>query len=232
MSLHTSQHGHLKNSTTINAGGSLERREPSYPRWECKSVHPLWRTIQRGFQTLSNKVPCDPAIPCLGMDPGKTKFSRYCTLTIMAALDTLAKIRKKPECRRTGERLKKPGSGQLSSVQSLSCVRLYATPWIAAYQASVSITNSRSSLRLVSIRPVMPSSHLILCHPLFSESTQIHKPRHRRMKGSHFQSQGRARDDHTRWTKWDEVSPVITSRRNPNMETNELLYKTVTASYT
>ena len=166
MSLHTSQHGHLKNSTTINAGGSVERREPSYPGWECKSVHPLWRTIQRGFQTLSNKVPCDPAIPCLGMDPGKTKFSRYCTLTIMAALDTLAKIQKKPKCRRTGEWLKKPGSGQLSSVQSLSCVRLYATPWIAVYQASLSITNSRSSLRLVSIGPVMPSSHFILCRPL------------------------------------------------------------------
>ena len=173
-----------------------------------------------------------PSHPMPGHGSRETKISRYCTPTIMAALDTLTKIQKKPKCRRTGEWLKKPGSGQLSSVQSLSCVRLYATPWIAAYQASLSITNSRSSLRLVSIRPVMPSSHLILCHPLFSESTQIHKARHSRMKGSHFQSQGRARDDHTRWTKWDEVSPVITSRRNPNMETNELLYKTVTASYT
>ena len=53
-----------------------------------------------------------------------------------------------------------------SSVQSLSCVRLFATPWIAACQASLSITNSRSSLRLTSIESVMPSSHLILCHPL------------------------------------------------------------------
>ena len=87
----------------------MERREPSYPGWECKSVHPLWRTIQRGFQTLSNKVPCDSAIPCLGMDPGKTKISRYCMPTITAALDILAKIQKKPECRRTGEWLKKPG---------------------------------------------------------------------------------------------------------------------------
>ena len=47
-----------------------------------------------------------------------------------------------------------------------SCVRLFATPWITARQASLSITNSRSSLRLVSIESVMPSSHLILCHPL------------------------------------------------------------------
>ena len=53
-----------------------------------------------------------------------------------------------------------------SSVQSLSCVRLFAAPWIAARQASLSITNSRSSLRLRSIESVMPSSHLILCRPL------------------------------------------------------------------
>ena len=53
-----------------------------------------------------------------------------------------------------------------SSVQSLSRVRLFVTPWIAARQASLSITNSRSSLKLMSIESVMPSSHLILCHPL------------------------------------------------------------------
>ena len=55
---------------------------------------------------------------------------------------------------------------QFSSVQSLSRVRLFATPWIAAHQASLSITNSQSSLKLISIELVMPSSHLILCHPL------------------------------------------------------------------
>ena len=55
---------------------------------------------------------------------------------------------------------------QFSSVQSLSRVRLFVTPWIAARQASLSITNSQSSLRLMSIESVMPSSHLILCHPL------------------------------------------------------------------
>ena len=54
----------------------------------------------------------------------------------------------------------------ISSVQSLSCVRLFATPWIAARQSSLSITNSRSSLRFESIKSVMPSSHLILCRPL------------------------------------------------------------------
>ena len=55
---------------------------------------------------------------------------------------------------------------QFSSVQSLSRVRLFATPWIAARQASLSITISRSSLRLTSIKSVMPSSHLILGRPL------------------------------------------------------------------
>ncbi|XDA76100.1 hypothetical protein R6Z07M_006240 [Ovis aries] len=54
----------------------------------------------------------------------------------------------------------------VSSVQLLSRVRLFATPGIAARQASLSITNSRSSLRLTSIESVMPSSHLTLCCPL------------------------------------------------------------------
>ena len=52
-----------------------------------------------------------------------------------------------------------------SSVQSRSCVWLFATPWIAAHQASQSITNCRSSLKLMSIESVMPYTHLILCHP-------------------------------------------------------------------
>ena len=55
---------------------------------------------------------------------------------------------------------------QFSSVQLLSCVRHFVTPWIAAHQASLSITNSRSSPKLMSIESVMPSSHLILCCPL------------------------------------------------------------------
>ena len=59
--------------------------------------------------------------------------------------------------------VRQPASVQFSS---LSCVRLFATPWTAACQASLSITNSRSSLRLISIESVMPSNHLILCRPL------------------------------------------------------------------
>ena len=62
-------------------------------------------------------------------------------------------------------RAQEPQVAQFCSVQSLSLVQLFATPWIAAHQASLSITNSRSSLRLLSIESVMPSSHLILCPP-------------------------------------------------------------------
>ena len=62
--------------------------------------------------------------------------------------------------------LQKLSTDGQSSVQSLSRVRLFATPWTAARQASLSITNSRSSLKLMPIELVMPSNHLILCRPL------------------------------------------------------------------
>ena len=57
-------------------------------------------------------------------------------------------------------------NGTLNSVQSLSCVLLFATPWTAARQASLSNTNPRSPRKFMSIESVMPSNHLILCHPL------------------------------------------------------------------
>ena len=57
-------------------------------------------------------------------------------------------------------------TNQFSSVQSLIRVQLFATPWTAARQASLSITNSWSLFKLMSIESVMPSNHLILCHPL------------------------------------------------------------------
>ena len=55
---------------------------------------------------------------------------------------------------------------QFSSVQSLSCAWLFATPWTTACQASLSFTNSQSLLKLISIKLMMPSNHLILCHPV------------------------------------------------------------------
>ena len=70
----------------------------------------------------------------------------------------------------------KPASVQFSSVQSLSRVWLFETPWIAAHQTSLSITNSRSLLKHMSIELVMPSSHLILCIAP-SNSNPRHIPR-------------------------------------------------------
>ena len=58
----------------------------------------------------------------------------------------------------------------ISSVHSLTHVQLFVTPWTAARQASLSITNSQSSLKLMSVESVMPSKHLILCHPLLLPS--------------------------------------------------------------
>ena len=62
--------------------------------------------------------------------------------------------------------LREPGAAVRAAVQSLSRVRLFATPWTAARQASLSSTISQSLLKLMSIELVMPSNHLILCHPL------------------------------------------------------------------
>ena len=64
------------------------------------------------------------------------------------------------------KQLREKISSSFSSVQLLSRVQLFGTPWIAEHQASLSITNSRSSLELMSIESVMPFSHLILCHSL------------------------------------------------------------------
>ena len=64
------------------------------------------------------------------------------------------------------EKVRQNSNNFIRSDQLLSHVQLFATPWIAACQASLSITNSWSSLRLTSIESVIPSSHLILCHPL------------------------------------------------------------------
>ena len=63
-----------------------------------------------------------------------------------------------------------------SSVQSLSCVQLFATPWIAACQASLSFTNSQSLLKLVFVDLVIPSNHLILCHPFSSRLQSFPAP--------------------------------------------------------
>ena len=97
---------------------------------------------------------------------------------------------------------------QFSSVQSLSCVRLFATPWIVAHQASLSITNSQSLLKLTSIESVMPFSHLILCRPLLllppiPPSIRV------------FSNESTL---HIRWPKyWSFSFSIISSKVNPGL---------------
>ena len=115
--------------------------------WLCKLVEPLLKTVRK-FLKLKIELPYDPAISLLGIYAKKMK-------------NTNSKRYMHPNVHQFSS------VHSLTSVQALSRVQLFATPWIAAHQASLSITNSRSSLKLTSIESVMPSSHLILCRPLF-----------------------------------------------------------------
>ena len=100
------------------------------------------------------------------------------------------------------------GLHQFSSVQSLSRVRLSATPRIAARQASLSVTNSRSSLKLMSIESVMPSSHLILCRPLL-----LLPPIPPSIRG--FSNESTL---HMRWPKyWSFSFSIIASEEHPGL---------------
>ena len=117
----------------------------------------------------------EPSTALLGISPREMKtyfYAEICTQRFVAALFVVTQNRKLPKCPSVHEWLNKPwsiygeASVQFSSFQSLSRVRLFETPWITARQASLSITNSQSLPKLMSIESVMPSSHLILCHPL------------------------------------------------------------------
>ena len=91
-------------------------------------------------------VPISQSIPPL-LSPGNDKFVFYiCDFTSVLQISLFLPF-------------------LFSSVQSLSCIWLFVTPWTEARQASLSITNSQSLLKLMSIELVMPSNHLILCHP-------------------------------------------------------------------
>ena len=98
-----------------------------------------------------------------------------CTPIFTAAMFTIARIWKQPRRPLADEWIRKLWYIYTMeySVQSLSHVRLFVTPLILAHQASLSITNSRSLLKLKSIESVMPSSHLILCRPLLLLSQSL-----------------------------------------------------------
>ena len=106
-------------------------------------------------------------LPLLKTSTSKFKNPKYPSIWI-SEIRSQQGIKKENERKRADS--KQPmcafSSVQFSSLQSLSRVQLFVTPWITARQASLSITNSLSSPKLVCIQSVMPYSHLILCHPL------------------------------------------------------------------
>ena len=123
--------------------------------WSLSQEDPLEKEMATHSSTLSWKIP--------GTDESDRPQSmgsqrvRHDWATSLHFTNILAW-----EIPRTGE----SGGLQSSSVQSLSRVQLFATPWTTAHQASLSISNSWSLPKLMSIESVMPSNHLILCHPL------------------------------------------------------------------
>ena len=76
--------------------------------WECKLIQPLWRTVWRFLKKLKIELPCDPAIPLLGIYPEKTIIqNESCTIMFIAALFTIVRTWKKPKCPLTDEWIKK-----------------------------------------------------------------------------------------------------------------------------
>ena len=116
-----------------------------------------------------NKTTIWPSNPTSRHIPrGNQNWKRHMYQMFIGELFKIARTWKQPRCPSTDEWIKKLWYIYTMKylVQSLSHVQLFATPWNKAHQASPSTTNSWSSLRLTSIESVMPSSHLILCHPL------------------------------------------------------------------
>ena len=118
----------------------------------------------RSYEPQHTRPPCPSPTP--GVYPNSCPLSGWCHLTISSSVIHFS------SCLQS---FPTSGSFQMSqffsSVQSLSHVQLSATPWTTALQASLSIANSRSLLKFISIELVMPSNHLILCHPLLLPSS-------------------------------------------------------------
>ena len=149
-------------------------RTSDYKSYSHQSSKVLWNRIE---SPEINPCTCGQLIYDKG---GKTKeswkdslFNKWCwenwtaTCKKMKLDHSFKPHLKKNNKFKMDKRPKCETSVQFSSFQSLSRVRLFVTRWITARQASLTITNSRSSLKLMSIESVMPSSHLILCRPLF-----------------------------------------------------------------
>ena len=170
LSLHTCQNGyHQKDHKSrcwrvcwgkgilIHCGLEYELVQPQYGgKWKA-----IWRLLRK----LKTELPYDPTIPLLGIQLKKIKTQIWKDQMFIGCLYILNIINNAAECPLTDEWIKRiryiyttKYSVQFSLVQSLSRVQLFATPWIAARQASLSITNSWSLLKPMSIESVMPSS--------------------------------------------------------------------------
>ena len=153
-----------------------------------KVLHSLYQQI---WKTQQWSQDCKRSVFITIPKKGNTKeCSNYCTIALISV--------------------------QFSSVQSLSRVWLFATPWITTRQASLSITNSWSSLRLTSIESVMPSSHLILCCPLLLLPPTLPSIRV-------FSNESTL---HMRWPKYWRFSFSITpSKEHPGLHSYHTLEK-------
>ena len=125
-------------------------------------VYVLYKFLHSDWPLIKKKIPWFSVLTIVGLIGVHLKKHWWWTLTL--------NVSKFPGSLVEGE-WQRPGLGifdksSLSSFQLLSHVRLFVTPWTAACQASLSIINSQSSLKLMSIESVMPSNHLTLCHPL------------------------------------------------------------------
>ena len=147
------------------------KNESGLPQWlsgkeptcQCR------RHKRQRFDPWVGKIPWRMAwqstpvfLPGESHDRGDCRATEHGVAKSQTWLNRLSTVNQK----QTTSKYTRWNSGQFNSVQLLSCVWLSATPWTAARQASLSITNSRNSPQPMSIESVMPSNHLILCRPL------------------------------------------------------------------
>ena len=125
--------------------------------WIYNIYFTLWITIQYYFILMLELYHLSPLVP-LFICSWFLWLTHHCEIFFSIIFSFLLYF--------LGISLLSSTTDQFSSIQSLSPVRIFATPWTAACQASLSINNSQSLTKLMSIESVMPSSHLILCYPL------------------------------------------------------------------